>query len=143
MTITLAVSDDDIARCYPIMRELRPAIAEVEFVARIRVQEDTGYRLAIGEDHGVAVAAAGFRLGENLAWGRYVYVDDLVTSSAHRSKGHGRELLAWLVEFAQREGCDELHLDSGVWRKDAHRFYEREGMEMTSYHFKTDLRVPS
>jgi GNAT superfamily N-acetyltransferase len=139
MTIRLAESDDDIARCCHVMRELRPATAEAEFVARIRVQEATGYRLALGEADGIAVAAAGFRLGENLAWGRYLYVEDLVTSSAQRSKGHGRELLAWLVEFARREGCDELHLDSGVWRKEAHRFYEREGMEMASYHFKVDV----
>jgi hypothetical protein len=28
-----------------------------------------------------------------------------------------------------------VHLDSGVQRKDAHRFYEREGMKLASFHF--------
>ncbi len=28
-----------------------------------------------------------------------------------------------------------MHLDSGIQRKDAHRFYEREGMSITSFHF--------
>lgn len=28
-----------------------------------------------------------------------------------------------------------MHLDSGIQRKEAHRFYEREGMTMASFHF--------
>ena len=28
-----------------------------------------------------------------------------------------------------------MHLDSGIQRKDAHRFYEREGMSLASVHF--------
>ncbi|MGD8690350.1 MAG: GNAT family N-acetyltransferase, partial [Gammaproteobacteria bacterium] len=44
-------------------------------------------------------------------------------------------LLDWLVGYAASNGCDQLHLDSGTQRKDAHRFYEREGLDMTSLHF--------
>jgi hypothetical protein len=32
-----------------------------------------------------------------------------------------------------------MHLDSGIQRKDAHRFYEREGMSMASFHFVENL----
>jgi GNAT superfamily N-acetyltransferase len=74
-------------------------------------------------------------VGENLAWGRFLYVDDLVTHPGHRSKGHGATLLSWLEERAALEGCDQMHLDSGIQRTEAHRFYEREGMTMTSLHF--------
>ncbi|GMR05632.1 MAG: hypothetical protein BMS9Abin25_0207 [Gammaproteobacteria bacterium] len=35
-------------------------------------------------------------MGNNLAWGRFLYVDDLVTSSSAWSQGHGSPLLAWL-----------------------------------------------
>lgn len=46
--------------------------------------------------------------------------------------------LAYLEEAA-RAGCGQMHLDSGVQRKDAHRFYEREGMTVTSLHFVRHL----
>lgn len=36
---------------------------------------------------------------------------------------------------AEREGRDQMHLDSGLQRLDAHRFYEREGVKKTGYHF--------
>lgn len=135
MSIHIATTDTEIAACYPVMRELRPHIAEEQFLPRVRSQESTGYRLAYLLEANGVVAVAGFRLGDNLAWGRFLYVDDLVTLSAYRSKGHGAQLLSWLKEKAGSEGCEQMHLDSGIQRKEAHRFYEREGMTMTSLHF--------
>jgi GNAT superfamily N-acetyltransferase len=137
--IKIAESDNEIAACYPVMRELRPHIDENSFVERVRAQEKSGYRLVYLEEDRLPVAVAGFRFGENLAWGHFLYVDDLVTLSAHRSKGDGAQLIAWLADLAAKEGCDQLHLDSGVQRKDAHRFYQREGMEIASFHFRKEL----
>jgi GNAT superfamily N-acetyltransferase len=139
MDIEPADSIEQIRRCYAVMRELRPHLAESEFVDRVRRQQAHGYRLVCMTETGEPVAVAGFRLLENLAWGRFLYVDDLVTRADRRSEGHGRTLLAWLHDLARREGCQELHLDSGVQRVDAHRFYAREGMDMTSYHYRTRL----
>ncbi|MCC7202046.1 MAG: GNAT family N-acetyltransferase [Nitrospirae bacterium] len=135
MTVLVAKTDAEIAACYPVMRELRHHITEDQFLSRVRSQESAGYRLAFLEGENGVVAVAGFRVGENLAWGRFLYVDDLVTLPEHRSKGHGAELLSWLKEQAAKEGCEQIHLDSGVQRKEAHRFYEREGMTMASLHF--------
>ncbi|HXV77461.1 MAG TPA: GNAT family N-acetyltransferase, partial [Candidatus Polarisedimenticolaceae bacterium] len=99
-----------------------------------------GYRLAYCEDgDGTVVAVAGFRVSENLAWGKFLYVDDLVTDATRRSGGHGAGLLAWLRRTAVDAGCAELHLDSGVQRFAAHRFYTRHRMEITSHHFRLEL----
>ena len=117
------------------MRELRPQLDETTFVSKVRNLEQSGYLLAYLQEHEEIVSVAGFRLGESLAWGRYLYIDDLVTRSNHRSRGFGSRLLSWLTTFAEEQGCDQLHLDSGVQRKDAHRFYQRGGMPVASYHF--------
>lgn len=138
--VALATTDREIAACYPVLRELRPHIAEAEFLPRVRAQMAAGYRLAyLLADDGAVAAVAGFRIGENLAWGRFLYVDDLVTLAARRSAGHGARLLAWLRRHGAGEGCGQLHLDSGVQRIDAHRFYAREGMARTSFHFAVGL----
>ena len=88
---------------------------------------------------GDPVAVAGFRLGESLAWGRYLYVDELVTLPEARSRGYGAALLAWLADFGRARGAAQLHLDSGKHRVDAHRFYEREGLVASSLHFRRSL----
>ena len=133
--IRIAKTDDEIAACFAVIRVLRPHLVESGFVPLIRRMEAQAYRLAYLTEHGRPVAVAGFRTGENLPWGRFMYVDDLVTAPAHRSRGHGRTMLHWLRRHAAEAGCEQLRLDSGVQRKDAHRFYEREGMEMVSLHF--------
>jgi len=139
MKVHLASTDKDIAVCYSAMSELRPHVAEDEFVFRVRSQEKFGYRLAMGKEGGTVVAVAGFRIGASLAWGRFLYVDDLVTSGTHRSQGYGAAFLSWLRNYAVAAGCRQLHLDSGIQRIDAHRFYEREGMSKVAFHFVEQL----
>jgi GNAT superfamily N-acetyltransferase len=127
--------DADLAACFPVLAQLRPHLDLDSFLARVRSQKADGYRLAALEADGQVVAVAGFRLLERLVDGRFLYVDDLVTDEEHRSHGHGAALLRWLRDYAGANSCASLQLDSGVVRKDAHRFYEREGMERSSYHF--------
>jgi hypothetical protein len=50
-------------------------------------------------------------------------------------------LLEWLREEAERLGCEQLHLDSGVGadRTDAHRLYFNAGLAISSLHFARRL----
>ena len=137
--IRLAESDDEIARCFPVMRQLRPHLAEHEFVPTVRRQQLGGYRLAYLEAGAEVCAVAGFRVMDNLLHGRVLYVDDLVTDSARRSQAHGRTLLASLIQRARDEGCRCLELDSGVQRFDAHRFYLANRMNISCHHFTLHL----
>jgi GNAT superfamily N-acetyltransferase len=122
--------------------ELRPHWGTPEkLAARIDAQRASGYRIAASFAGEEAAAVAGFRIGENTAWGRFLYVDDLVTRADRRGAGHADAVMAWVEEEAARQGCDELHLDSGVGpeRAYAHRFYFRHRMRITSYHFARSL----
>jgi len=139
MKIELAESDDAILACFPVMRHLRDLGDPAAFLRRVREQQRSGFRLAALRDGGEPVAVAGFRFGENLAWGCFLYVDDLVTLPDARSRGYGAALLTWLADFGRAHGAGQLHLDSGKQRTDAHRFYQREGLEASSIHFKRSL----
>lgn len=142
--ITIRELGDDAAEltaAWPVMSQLRPALTAQTFVAQVRVQmRDEGFRLVAGfDDHDVARALAGFRIETMLHRGRSLYVDDLVTDAGARSHGFGAALFDWLVAEARRLNCRELHLDSGVQRFDAHRFYLRQRMAITAHHFALRL----
>lgn len=137
--VRLATTDNDINGCYAVMAQLRPHIQQDEFLPLVKAQIQNGYQLAYVDTQGIPVACAGFRYGQTLAWGKFLYVDDLITDEQQRSKGYGKQLLDWLNAQARDNGCGQLHLDSGVQRVDAHRFYEREGLSKTSYHFAMSL----
>lgn len=139
MQIRLAQNDADINAGFPMMTQLRPHLSQNEFVNRVRRQEKDGFRLVLLEDDGRVRAVAGFRLGESLAWGKYLYIDDLVTDETARSRGYGQQLFDWLLDFAREHGCEQVHLDSGVQRFGAHRFYLRNRMDITSHHFTLKL----
>ena len=138
-----AMSDADIARLYPVMRELRPHIkTEDDFLARVRrQQEQAGYRLVYVEDAGVPVAASGFRISEWLAWGKALYVDDLICFEKFRGLGFAEALMRWMEELAVKNGCAEFHLDSGTHRLAAHRFYHRLKLGITAFHFAKKLSL--
>lgn len=106
---------------------------------RIRRQKQQGYQLAALEADGSVVTVAGFWLRENLAWGRFTYVDDLVTAEGERSKGYGDRMFDWLLDYSRRHGREQFHLDSGVQRFGAHRFYLTRRMIIHDHHFKLIL----
>lgn len=138
--VSLARNDQEIQSCFDVMAALRPHLKREEFVSRIRrQQEGSGYELAYLAA-GTVKAVAGFRISECLAWGKFLYVDDLVAGSSDRSQGYGGILFDWLVDYARAAGCDEFHLDSGVQRFDAHRFYLRKRMAIEAHHFGLKLK---
>lgn len=138
--IELAQDEGAIRATHRVMVQLRSHLGEDAYVRQVEDQmESDAYRLvALYEDDEVR-AVAGFRLARGLSAGRYVYIDDLVTDSEARSSGYGRELLDWIAEYGSARGCQSLHLDSGVQRHAAHRFYLRERMDIVFYHFAKAL----
>ena len=135
----------DTGTAFLAMKALRTHVAdEAEFVRLVdEVQRPEGYRLigAFDREEKAAAAVAGFREGNNLAWGHFLYVDDLATRPEFRRRGLGRALLVWLAREAATLGCEQLHLDSGVGldRAAAHRLYFNSGLTITAHHFAHKL----
>lgn len=139
-TLQLMHTDEQLRRCYPVMAQLRTRYDEAAFVAQVRTQmTEDGYQLLAAIEDGAVRGVAGFVIATKLAWGKHVYIDDLITDESQRSRGAGKALLDWLADYGREHGCVELHLDSGVQRFDAHRFYFREGMTIKSHHFDKPL----
>ena len=139
LAIQIAQTAADIERCFSVMHQLRPMLNAENFVSRIKAQQAEGYQLAFIEDEGVVVSVAGFRVQTMLWSGKTLYVDDLVTEEAHRSKGYGEAMLKGLIALAQGAGCKTFALDSGVHRQEAHAFYFRQGLRITDFHFQLPL----
>ena len=140
--IALAANDNEIAECFPVMRELRPHLAEKDFLPQVkRLAEKTGFQMAFLRAQGKIQAVAGFRISEWLAVeGKYLEIEDLVTKNGERSNGFGGALFDWLVNFAEDNDCTHLRLVSNIARVDAHRFYERKEMTHVANYFSMNLK---
>jgi GNAT superfamily N-acetyltransferase len=135
-------TDEDILAARDVMRQLRPQIPEAAYLETVRrMMQTDGYLQAAVFDGETVVAVAGYRFMEMLFSGKSLYVDDLNTDDARRSRGHGKMLMDWLKQEAKASGCGQLQLDSGVQREQTHRFYFREGLTINCYHFRIDLQI--
>ena len=138
--IKMMKSDTEIMSTFNTFKQLRPHLTEDTFYEKInRLQESYGYNLVAVIENNEVKAAAGYRITESLAWGKYLYVDDLITNQSNRRKGYAKNLWDWLISQAKEHDCEQFHLDSGVHRHDAHRFYLKGGLDITCHHFQMSL----
>jgi GNAT superfamily N-acetyltransferase len=128
-----------LARAYPVHVQLRPSLVEKDYRAKMERVFAGGGRMCLAVSADKVSGVAVYRMYENTFDGRLLYVDDLVTDEACRSQGVGRAVMAHLDGIARRHGRAVLSLDSGVQRAGAHKFYFREAMAITSFHFRRSL----
>lgn len=152
--------DPRLLEClFPVLQELRPFLTPelfltvykngypqgLRFSAVFQTNEkSTNEKSTIEETTkspaGECVGVAGWRI-QWLTFGiKKLYVDDLVTKSTARSSGVGRTLLGYLEKKARMEECTKMSLDSGCQRASAHKFYFRENLTVTSFHFEKPLK---
>lgn len=128
-TLSHVESDEDYHASYPVMRELRPNLVDADaFMVQARRQGEQGYRLLAAWQDGQVKALAGYRILENLMNGRFLYVDDLVTTESSRGHGLGGKMIDALRQEAKRQGCVNFVLDTGMHMPLAQRFYYRQGL---------------
>ena len=134
--------DQDCQACFSVMHELRPHLADAAaFAAQVRRQAVQGYRLLAGWQGDVVQGLAGYRIQENLVYGRFLYVDDLVATAEARRRGLGAALIDAVREEALQQGCANLVLDTGLANALGQRFYFRQGLLAVGMHFRQALQT--
>lgn len=140
MEVRLLQSEVELKAVAPILLQLRPHFDLNELVTRIKIQQKSGYKLAYVVSDEKVLCVAGFVAGYKLAWGKHIYIDDLVTDEKYRSTGAGKFLMEWFKSYARENGYEEIHLDSSVLRFLSHKFYLGSGFHIASHHFSiTDI----
>jgi GNAT superfamily N-acetyltransferase len=133
-------SDADLDASFPVMKELRPHLADrAAYAAQVARQRTQGYRLLAAWREGAIAGLAGYRLQNNLLYGRFMYVDDLVVTASLHGSGLGERLLKAARQQAIAQHCKHFVLDTGLHMALAQRFYFRQGLLARGMHFVEPL----
>ena len=132
------VNLDMLAAAERVHRQLRPQLPE-DYVDRMKEVFASGAEMAVAVIAGEVAGITVFRVVEKTFSGRELYCDDLVTDEAKRSTGVGHALIAYMEKVGRARHCDTLALDSGTQRQQAHKFYFREQLPITAFHFSKKL----
>ena len=134
-----AVVNADLLRgAEAVHRQLRPGLP-ADYLKRMHQVFAGGAEMAVAVVDGKVAGITVFRILEKTFTGRELYCDDLVTDEGRRSTGVGRALIAYMEKVGRGRACDVLALDSGTHRQQAHKFYFREQMPITAFHFSKKL----
>jgi len=128
-----------LKRAEGVHRQLRTALP-ADYEGKMKRVFAGGARMCVATEGGAVRGVAVYRVGENTFEGLHLYVDDLVTDEKLRSRGVGRALLEHLQGLARAADCEACTLESGTQRVQAHKFYFREGMVVSSFHFRKPLK---
>ena len=131
-----------LAAAEGVHRQLRPHLPG-NYVGRMREVLAGGAEMAVAVVDGRVAGVTVFRVLEKTHSGRDLYCDDLVTDEKQRSTGVGHALMEYMERVCRDRQCDTFSLDSGTQRQQAHKFYFREGMTITSFHFDKKISKKS
>lgn len=132
------VAEDWLKKAEATHRQLRPKLPSA-YTDKMRSVFAGGGRMCVAVVDDLVVGVGVYRIYDNTFSGLHMYVDDLVTDESQRSTGVGKALLNHLQGIARDAACTTFELDSGTQRQQAHKFYFREGMVVTSFHFRKTL----
>ena len=109
------IPPEDTSTAFAALSVLRSALTDIsKFTEQINtVQRPAGYRLLgiFEEGKHNAVAVCGFRESCNLASGRHIHIDDIVTLPQSRRKGYASRLLAEVRKIGAETGVTKIHLN--------------------------------
>lgn len=127
-----------LPRAEAVHRQLRPQLM-ADYPGELQRVFAGGGRMVVASSGEAVLGLAIWRVLDKTFTRREFYIDDLVTDAASRSTGVGHALMQWCEARARELGCTLLALDSGTQRQQAHKFYFREGLPITSFHFAKPL----
>ncbi|MDC2867075.1 GNAT family N-acetyltransferase [Bacillus sp. BP-3] len=134
-------TEQEFCRVLPVLQQLRPKLTREEALSLLERMKEENYRLfALYNNEGEVVSLAGTAICTNFYNKKHVFIYDLVTAEAHRSRGYGEKLLSYIEEWGKENDCSCVVLTSAFPRLEAHRFYEREGYEKVSYSFWKEIK---
>ncbi|WP_295681495.1 GNAT family N-acetyltransferase [uncultured Nevskia sp.] len=132
------VAGEWLPQAEAVHRQLRPQLMP-DYLGQMQRVFAGGAQMLVAVENGQVLGLTVWRILEKTFSRSELYIDDLVTDAGHRSSGVGKALLAWCEAKARDVGCTQLTLDSGTPRLKAHKFYFREGLQITSFHFVKTL----
>ncbi len=136
------LAESELTTILPLIQILNPDVPPATLALRLEAMRKEGYRCAGAFAGERCIAIAGLWFGTRFWCGRYVDIDNVIVEESWRRQGIGQALIAWIEDYARRQGCEKAVLDAYVTNEGAHRFYMGYGYRIVGFHFDRNLKGP-
>ena len=89
-------------------------------------------RYFVAKDKGVIVATCYICIIPNLTKkGKSIgFIENVVTDKEYKRKGIGKKIIENAIKHAKKNNCYKVFLQTGIKRREAHKFYKSLGFEL-------------
>lgn len=130
------ITKKELLNAFQVLQDLRKDLNEESYLSLLEEMQQDGYRVFALLKREQIVVVSGLAVRTNFYNRRHVFIYDLVTHTDFRSQGYGDILLSHIHKWAKEQDCSLVALESGLFREEAHRFYEEKmGYEKFCYSF--------
>jgi GNAT superfamily N-acetyltransferase len=139
---------EDFEACLPLLQQLWPTLKitgidiEIQIVEEIkeifyRLLKNPDTKVILAENDGHIIALIDLTFRETLFYrGWAMIIEDLIVDENYRRRGIGSKLVRLAEEIAQQRDCHNIELNSDLYRKETHYFWEEIGYERKAYQFR-------
>ncbi len=136
---------EEMISAYKLINEMYPTISLEDYSNELDLMLLNNYKQIAVFEHEEMIGISGFWVGTKLWCGKYLELDNVFTSTKHRSKGVGDLIFTYLEKKALELNCTMLALDSYTDNFKAHKFFFKKGYIPRGFHFinildKTKIR---
>jgi GNAT superfamily N-acetyltransferase len=121
---------EDSERLSVLARQLGYPVATTEVASRlVKYSGNPSERVIVAVKDGEVIGWTSAGIVDHFYTPIYVEISGLVVDESSRGSGAGKFLVDEVKRWTVEKGITLLRLRANVIRKDAHRFYEREGFK--------------
>lgn len=123
-------SIEDAERLSDLACQLGYPIESGEAARRLaKYKDNPDERVIVAVQDGMVVGWTSAGIVDHFYTPLYMEISGLVVDAQYRGSGIGKSLVDEVKRWTAHKGIKALRLRANVIRKDAHRFYEREGFK--------------
>lgn len=136
--IVRMLADDDLGK---LRERHEQPLPECYLTAFDQIDNCPFFELIVAEDDGHIVGSLQLIFIPSISYqgGLRAQVESVRVDRPVRNQGIGKKMLEWAIDRARQRGAHLIQLTTHNSRKDAHRFYERQGFQNTHSGFKLTL----
>jgi len=145
-------NEKDFENCLTLLQQLWPALkitgidVKIQTLTKIkevfyRLLKNPNAKMILAEADDLIVALIDVTYRESLFYqGWVMIIEDLIVDENYRRKGVGTQLVRLAENMARQQGCLNIELNSDLYRKETHRFWEAIGYERNAYQFRKVIK---